>query len=59
MDMVTKRGSRGDVVPLGVAADSRLSSKDELHRLLDEAEADELAGDRGVTVATSRRRLRR
>ncbi len=55
---ITKNGE-GDLVLMSVAAYERLQGRLELYRLLDEAEADVRGGDRGVSVATVRRRLRR
>lgn len=55
---ITKNGE-GDLVLMSVAAYERLQSRLELYRMLDEAEADVRGGDRGVSVATVRRRLRR
>ena len=55
---ITKNGE-GDLVLMSVAAYERLQSRLEHYRMLDEAEADVRGGDRGVSVATVRRRLRR
>ncbi len=55
---ITKNGE-GDLVLMSVAAYERLQGRLELYRMLDEAEADVRAGDRGASVATVRRRLRR
>jgi prevent-host-death family protein len=53
------RNGRGDMVLMSVAAYDRLHTQLELHRLLDEAETDVAAGDRGVSVAAVRRQLKR
>lgn len=55
---ITKNGE-GDMVLMSLAAYERLQARLELYRLLDEAERDVRAGDRGVTVRTLRRRLGR
>lgn len=55
---ITKNGE-GDMVLMSLATYEELQARLELYRLLDEAEADERAGDRGMTVAASRRRLKR
>ena len=53
---ITKNG-RDDLVVMSVAAYERDQARLELYRLLDEAEADERAGYRGIGVAAMRRRL--
>lgn len=53
---ITKNGE-GQLVVMSVAAYERDQARLELYRLLDEAEADVEAGDRGIDVATARRRL--
>jgi prevent-host-death family protein len=55
---ITKNGE-GDMVLMSLAAYEGLHARLELYRALDEAEADERAGDRGVTIKTLRRRLQR
>jgi prevent-host-death family protein len=55
---ITKNGE-GDMVLLSLAAYERLHAQLELYRQLDEAENDVRAGDRGATVDTVRRRLKR
>jgi len=53
---ITKNGE-GELVVMSVAAYERDQARLDLYRLLDEAEADVKAGDRGVSLATARRRL--
>ena len=53
------RNGEGDMVLMSVAAYDRLQARLELYRMLDEAEADVAAGDRGVSVAAVRRQLKR
>jgi prevent-host-death family protein len=53
------RNGEGDMVLMSLAAFERLQAQLDLYRQLDEAEADVRAGDRGVSVATMRRRLAR
>lgn len=55
---ITKNGE-GDMVLMSLAAYEGLQARLELYRSLDEAEEDERAGDRGVTVRELRRRLGR
>jgi len=55
---ITKNGE-GDLVVMSVAAWERERARLELYRLLDEAEADVRAGDKGITVAAMRKRLKR
>lgn len=55
---ITKNGE-GDMVLMSLAAYERLQARLELYRLLDEAESDVRAGDRGVSVAALRRQLKR
>ena len=55
---LTKNG-RGDMVLMSLAAYEVLQARLELYRELDEAEAEERAGDRGMTMRALRRRLRR
>ena len=54
---ITKNGE-DDLVVMSVAAYERDQTRLELYRLLDEAEADVHAGDRGIGVASMRRRLK-
>lgn len=53
---ITKNGE-DDLVVMSQAAYERDQARLELYRLLDEAEADIQAGDRGVSSATMRKRL--
>jgi prevent-host-death family protein len=53
------RNGEGDMVLMSLAAYERLQAQLELYRMLDEAEADVAAGDRGVSVAAVRRQLKR
>ncbi len=55
---ITKNGE-GDLVVMSLAAYERDQARLELYRLLDEAELDVRAGDRGVSVKTLRKRLGR
>lgn len=55
---ITKNGE-GDLVVMSLAAYERDRARLELYRVLDEAETDVRAGDRGVSVATMRKRLTR
>jgi len=55
---ITKNGE-GDMVLMSVAAYERLQAQLELYRLLDDAEADVRAGDRGMSVKAMRRQLGR
>ena len=55
---ITQNGE-GDMVLMSLAAFERLQARLELYRKLDEAEADERAGDRGVSVASLRKRFTR
>ncbi len=55
---ITKNGE-GDMVLMSLAAYERLHAQLDLYRQLDEAEADVAAGDRGITVRTLRRQLKR
>ncbi len=54
---ITKNGE-DDLVVMSVAAYERDQARLELYRLLDEAEADVHAGDRGIGVGSMRRRLK-
>lgn len=54
--LLTRRG-RGAMVVMSLATYERERARLELYRLLDEAEADVRAGDRGVSVRTARARL--
>ena len=54
---ITKNGE-DDLVVMSVAAYERDQARLELYRLLDEAEADVSAGDRGIGIRTMRRRIR-
>lgn len=54
---ITKNGE-GDLVVMSVAAYERDRARLELYALLDEAEADVKAGDRGISLRTMRKRLR-
>jgi prevent-host-death family protein len=53
---ITKNGE-GDLVVMSLAAYERDQGRLELYRLLEEAEMDVRAGDRGIRVNTARRRL--
>lgn len=53
---ITKNGE-GDLVVMSVAAYQRDRARLDLYRLLEEAEADVRAGDRGVSVSAMRKRL--
>jgi PHD/YefM family antitoxin component YafN of YafNO toxin-antitoxin module len=53
---ITKNGE-GDLVVMSQAAYERDQARLELYRLLDEAEADVQAGDRGVSPSAMRKRL--
>lgn len=53
------RNGEGDMVLMSLAAYEGLQARLELYRLLDEAEADVEAGDRGVSVKALRKQLRR
>lgn len=55
---ITKNG-KGDLVLMSLAAYERLQAQLDLYRLLDEAEGEVRAGDRGITVKTLRQRLGR
>lgn len=55
---ITKNGE-GDLVVMSVAAWERHEARLELYRKLDEAEGDVRAGDKGITVAAMRKRLRK
>lgn len=55
---ITKNG-QGDLVVMSLAAYERDQGRLELYRLLDEAEADVQAGDKGVSVKELRKRFRR
>jgi prevent-host-death family protein len=55
---ITKNGE-GDLVLMSLAAYERMQGQLELYRVLDEAEQDVRAGDRGVSVQTVRKRLKR
>lgn len=55
---ITKNGE-GDMVLMSLAAYERLHARLDLYRLLDEAETDVRAGDRGVSVAVLRKRFKR
>jgi prevent-host-death family protein len=55
---ITKNGA-DDLVLMSMAAYERMQARLDLYRLLDEAEADVRAGDRGASVASVRKRLRR
>ena len=52
------KNDKDDLIIMSVAAYERDQARLELYRLLDEAEADVRAGDKGASVATVRRRLR-
>lgn len=54
---ITKNGE-GDLVLMSLAAYERLQARLELYRLLDEAEADAKAGDRGIGMKALRRQLK-
>ena len=51
------RDGEGDLVVMSVAAYERDRARLDLYRLLDEAESDVHAGDRGIGVASMRKRL--
>ncbi|MBI3268954.1 MAG: type II toxin-antitoxin system Phd/YefM family antitoxin [Planctomycetes bacterium] len=53
---LTRRG-QGELVVMSLAAYERDRARLELYRLLDEVEEDVRRGDRGVSIATARRRL--
>lgn len=53
---ITKNG-QGDLVVMSLAAYEQTQARLELYTLLDEAEADARAGDRGIGVTAARRRL--
>ena len=53
------RRTRIGLVLMSLAAYERLQARLELYAALDQAEADERTGDRGVSIATMRRTLRR
>jgi prevent-host-death family protein len=53
------RNGEGDMVLMSIAAYERLEAQLDLYRMLDEAERDVAAGDRGLSVAAVRRQLRR
>lgn len=55
---ITKNGE-GDMVLMSLAAYEQLQARLELYHLLDEAEADVKAGDRGISVNALRKQLRR
>ena len=55
---ITREG-RGDMVVMSMAAWERNQARDEIHRKIEEAEADERAGDRGITLKQLRKRMRR
>lgn len=55
---ITKNGE-GDMVVMSLAAWERERARLELYASLEAAEADVRAGDRGITVAAMRKRLRR
>ncbi len=55
---ITRNGT-GDMVVMSLAAWEREQARLELYRLLDESEADLARGDRGITLAEMRKRLRR
>jgi prevent-host-death family protein len=55
---ITKNGT-GDMVVMSLAAYERDQGRLELYRLLEESEADLARGDRGVTLKTLRKRLKR
>ena len=53
------RDGRGDMVVMSLAAWEREQARAQLHRLIDEDESDERAGDRGVSLSGIRKLLRR
>ena len=53
------RNGEGHLVVMSLAAWERERARVDLYRLLDEAESDVKAGDKGITVAAMRKRLRR
>jgi prevent-host-death family protein len=54
---ITKNGE-GDLVVMSLAAYEREQARIELYGMLDAAEADVAAGDKGVSVAMARQRLK-
>lgn len=55
---ITRNGV-GDMVVMSLAAWEREQARMDLHRLLEQSESDFARGDRGVTPASLRKRLRR
>lgn len=55
---ITKNGE-GDLVVMSLAAYEREQARLELYRALDEAEADVLEGDRGISTVKMRKLLKR
>ena len=55
---ITKNGE-GDLVVMSLATWEREQARLELYGLLDAAEADVKSGDRGITVAEMRKRLKK
>ena len=55
---ITKNGE-GDLVLMSLAAYERLQGRLDLYQMLDDAEGDVRAGDRGSSLAAVRRRLGR
>lgn len=55
---ITREG-RGDMVVMSMETWSREQARTELHRKIEEAEADERAGDRGITLKQLRKRMKR
>jgi prevent-host-death family protein len=53
------RDGRGDMVVMSMATWELQQAKAELHRLIDEAEADESSGDKGITLAQYRKKRQR
>ena len=55
---ITREG-RGDLVVMSMQAWERERARAELHQMLDEDEADQRAGDRGITLKAMRKLLKR
>jgi prevent-host-death family protein len=53
------RNGEGDMVLMSIAAYERLQAQLELYQLLEEAESDVQAGDRGIGIKALRKRLKR
>lgn len=55
---ITRNGV-GDMVVMSLAAYERTQARLELYRLLDESEADFARGERGITLAAMKKKLKR